>query len=241
VKHKNKNLTSLLLLSGFVLIISNNCRQNDINTVKDIDGNVYKTVVIGNYKWMAENLKTTTYNNGIKIPNVKDQSIWIRLDTGAYNWYNNNQNYADTFGLLYNWHAVSTGKLCPDGWRVPSDEEWKNLEGNVDTRYGVGDPVWDKPGLRGEDAGQRLRTKTGWRKGITGTDNFGFAALPGGEHLSRFYAGGSSGFFWSSTEASYSSSWYRSLIYSFEYVARDSHPKRMGFSIRCITDKQYIK
>lgn len=233
---KIRNHTLLLSLS--LIILSTYCKRNDSDVIRDIDGNVYKTVVIGRYIWMAENLKTTTYNSGIKIPNVIEQNDWIRLNTGAYCWYNNNRSYADTFGLLYNWYAVNTGKLCPAGWRIPADEEWKDLEGNADTRYGIGDPVWDKPGLRGQDAGQRLRTTSGWRTGITGTDNFGFSALPGGEHLSRFYAGGSSGFWWSSTEANESSAWYRNLIYSFEYVARDTHPKRMGFSVRCIKDNQ---
>jgi uncharacterized protein (TIGR02145 family) len=72
---------------------------------------------------------------------------------------------------------------------------------------------------------------------VTGTDDLGFSALPGGERLSRFYAGGSSGFWWTGTEASASSAYYRSLIYSFELVARDTHPKRMGFSVRCIKNK----
>jgi uncharacterized protein (TIGR02145 family) len=220
----------------FFIILTVNCTTNDRITVKDIDGNIYQTVAIGKYIWMAENLKTTTYNNGTEIPNVKEQSEWIRLKGGAYCFYSNNENYADTFGLLYNWYSVNTGKLCPEGWRVPADEDWKYLEGYADTRYGIGHPVWDKSGLRGYDAGQRLRDTSGWRPGIGGTDAIGFSALPGGERLSRFYAGGSSGFWWSSTEASVSSAYYRNLIYSYEVVARDTHPKRMGFSIRCVKD-----
>jgi uncharacterized protein (TIGR02145 family) len=236
VKYKIKNWICQIIIICSIVILTIQCKRADSNTVKDIDGNSYKTVVIGKYRWMAENLKTTTYNNGTEIPNVKEQNVWISLSNGAYCWYNNNENYADTFGLLYNWYAVSTGKLCPDGWRVPTDEEWKSLEGYVDTRYGIGNPVWNKPGLRGYDVGQRLKAISGWRPGVTGTDNFGFSAFPGGEHLGRFYACGSSGFWWSSSEASASSAYYRNLVYSFELVARDTHPKRMGFSIRCIKD-----
>jgi uncharacterized protein (TIGR02145 family) len=236
MKKKDRIWIYPLIIIGLILILTRYCKRVDGNTVKDTDGNVYKTIVIGKYKWMAENLKTTTYNDGTEIPNVTEKSAWLRLSIGAYCWYNNNKSYADIFGLLYNWHAVNMGNLCPDGWRVPNDEEWKYLEGYVDTEYGFGDPVWDKSGLRGHDAGQRLKTTSGWRSGVDGTDNFGFSALPGGEHLSRFYAGGSSGFWWSSTEASSSSAWYRSMIYAFEYVSRDSHPKRMGFSIRCLRD-----
>ena len=168
MKKKDCVLIYPLIIIGLIFILTRYCKRVDSNTVKDIDGT--------------------------DIPNVTEQSAWLRLSIGAYCWYNNNENYADTFGLLYNWYAVNTGNLCPDGWRVPKDEEWKYLEGYVDTKYGIGDPVWDKSGLRGYDAGQRLKTTSGWRSGVNGTDIFCFSAIPGGEHLSRFYAGGSSGF-----------------------------------------------
>jgi uncharacterized protein (TIGR02145 family) len=220
-----------------ILAINTQCKRTHSNTVKDIERNIYKTALIGNFWWMVENLKSTRFNDGSIIPCIKDQSIWLRLDSSAYCFYQNNESYADTFGFLYNWYAVNSGKLCPNGWRVPTDDEWKEIEGSVDTKYGIGDSIWNKMGLRGFDAGQRLKSVKGWRKGVTGTDNLEFSALPGGERLSRFYAGGSSGFWWTSTEASTSSAYYRSLIYSFELVARDTHPKRMGFSVRCIKNK----
>jgi uncharacterized protein (TIGR02145 family) len=231
---------SIYLIISFVTILSIQCKRAENRVIKDIDGNKYKTVLIGNYWWMAENLRTSRYNDGSEIPLIKEQSAWLKLSNDAYCYYLNDINYADTLGFLYNWYSVNTGKLCPDGWRIPTDEDWKNLEGFVDTRYGIGDSIWNKPGLRGFDAGQRLKSTTGWRPGVIGTDNYGFSALPGGERLSRFYAGGSSGFWWSSSEASQSSAYYRSLIYSFELVARDTHPKRMGFSVRCLKDKQKI-
>ena len=223
-----------ILIVCLVLAINIQCSRTGSNSVKDIDGNIYHTTLIGNQCWMTENLRTTRNNDGSALPCIKDQYTWLRSDSSAYCYYLNNESYADTFGIMYNWFAVNSGKLCPDGWRVPSDEDWKYLEGFVDTKYGIGDTAWQKTGLRGYDAGQRLKSTTGWRPGINGTDNFGFAALPGGERLSRFYAGGSSGFWWTSTEASQSSAYYRSLIYSYEFVARDTHPKRMGFSVRCI-------
>jgi len=213
------------------------CKRTGSRIVKDIDGNIYKTAVIGDFWWMTENLKSTSYNDGNPIPVVKDQPKWLRLNTAAYCYYQNSESFADTFGLMYNWYAVNSGKLCPIGWRVPTDNEWKRLEGFADTKFGIGDTIWNKMGLRGFDAGQRLKSVMGWRKGVNGTDDLNFAALPGGERLSRFYAGGSSGFWWTSTEASSSSAYYRNLIYSYEYVARDTHPKRMGFSVRCIKNK----
>jgi len=131
---------------------------------------------------MTENLKSTRYNDESKIPNVKEQSTWLRLKNDAYCYYQNNESYADTFGFLYNWYAVNSGKLCPDGWRIPTDKDWMYLEGFVDTNYGIGDSIWQKLGLRGYDAGQRLKSTTGWRPGVTGTDNFAFvaAAVSGG-------------------------------------------------------------
>jgi uncharacterized protein (TIGR02145 family) len=224
----------LILMACFILVIISQCKRPESNTIKDIDGNIYSTALIGDYWWMTENLKSAKFNDGSNIPCVKDQSIWLRFDSSAYCYYQNNENYADTLGFLYNWYAVNSGKLCPTGWRVPTDNEWMQIEGTADTKYSTNDSIWYKLGLRGFDAGQRLKSVKGWRKGVTGTDDLGFSALPGGERLSRYYAGGSSGFWWTSSEASSSSAYYRSLIYSFELVARDTHPKRMGFSVRCI-------
>ena len=220
-----------------MLAINSQCKRVESNTIKDIDGNIYSTALICDYWWMTENLKSTRFNDGSNIPCVKDQSIWLRLDSSAYCYYQNNVNYADTLGFLYNWYAVNSGKLCPTGWSIPADNDWIQIEGTADTKYNANDSVWEKLGLRGFDAGQKLKSVKGWRKGVTGTDDLGFSAFPGGERLSRFYAGGSSGFWWTSTEASSSSAYYRSLIYSFEFVARDTHPKRMGFSVRCIKNK----
>ena len=227
----------LIIMVCFILMANSQCKRAGKNTVKDIDGNIYSTAVIGDYRWMTENLKSARFSDGSEIPCVEDQSAWLRLDSSAYCYYQNNENYADTLGFLYNWYAVNSGKLCPAGWRVPTDYEWMSIEGTADTKYGINDSIWGKMGLRGFDAGQRLKSVKGWRKGVTGTDAMGFSALPGGERLSRYYAGGSSGFWWTSTEASSSSAYYRSLIYSFEFVSRDTHPKRMGFSVRCIKNK----
>ncbi len=224
-------------MAGLVLVTTTQCRRTESNTVKDVDGNIYSTVLIGDYRWMTENLKSTRFNDGSEIPCIEDQWTWLRSYMAAYCFYQNNENYIDTLGFLYNWYAVNSGKLCPAGWRVPSDKEWVQLEGTADTKYGPGDSIWNKRGLRGFDAGQRLRSVSGWRKGIPGTDDLGFSGLPGGERLTRFFAGGSSGFWWTSSEASSASAYYRCLIYSFETVARDTHPKRMGFSVRCIKDK----
>jgi hypothetical protein len=97
-------------------------------TVKDIEGNVYKTITIGNQVWMAENLKTTKLNDGTGIPIVTENSSWEAINTPAYCYYDNNSSNNSVYGALYNWYAVKTNKLCPKGWHVPYDKEWTNLK-----------------------------------------------------------------------------------------------------------------
>jgi len=95
----------------------------------DVDGNGYNIVEIGSQVWMAENLKTTKYNDGTLIPNVTGNTAWAGLNTDAYCWYNNDAaTYKGTYGALYNWYTANTGKLCPTGWHVPSSVEWSTFE-----------------------------------------------------------------------------------------------------------------
>ena len=221
----------LILIACSILAIGSQCKRTEKNVVRDVDGNIYGTVLIGDYWWMTENLKSTRFNDSSRIPNIEDQSIWIRLDSPAYCFYQNNESNGVTLGCLYNWYAVNSGKLCPAGWRIPTDSEWMQLEGIADTKYGPRDSVWHSLGLRGFDAGQRLKSDKGWREGVNGTNESGFSALPGGERNRSFTTRGSNGYWWTSTQASDSSAYYRSLIYSFEQVSRDIHPKKMGFSV----------
>jgi len=77
---------------------------------------------------MAENLKTTKLNDGTSIPLVTSSATWGTLSTPAYCWYNNDEaSYKVTYGALYNWYTVNTGKLCPSGWHIPNDAEWTTL------------------------------------------------------------------------------------------------------------------
>ena len=93
----------------------------------DGDGNEYDTVVIGTQVWLAEDLKTTKYNNGISIPLVTDNTQWASLSSAAFCWYDNNKNYKENYGALYNQWAVNVNFLCPLGYHVPDDEEWNTL------------------------------------------------------------------------------------------------------------------
>jgi len=96
--------------------------------VTDIDGNIYNTLIIGTQIWMNENLKTTRFNDDTEIPLVTERVSWEGLLTPGYCWYNNEQiTYANEYGALYNWYTVNTGKLCPESWHMPTDEEWTIL------------------------------------------------------------------------------------------------------------------
>src|SRR5574344_1448460 len=212
----------------------NNTNNGDIvfnpnityGSITDIDGNTYKTVTIGTQTWMAENLKVTKYNDGIAIPNVTDNTAWSELTTGALCDYDNPPSNSETYGKLYNWHAVNTGKLCPTGWHVPSDAEWTEL-----TDYLGGTSVVD---------GKLKETgTTHWASLNTGaTNETGFTALPGGgrDYRGTFGGIGYTGHWWSATEYGATNAWdryisdYNSIVYRYRYA------KEVGFSVRCVRD-----
>jgi uncharacterized protein (TIGR02145 family) len=196
-------------------------------TIEDIEGNIYNTVTIGNQTWMAKNLKTTRYNDGIAIPLITDSTSWSSLTTPAYCWYNNEaSSFKPSYGALYNGYAVSTGKLCPAGWHVPGDSEWTAL-----TSYLGGEAV----------AGGKLKENgmDFWVSPNTGADNTSrFTAIPGGfrYHDGIFHDFGFSGYWWSSTEYSETRAYFRYLDYEYSNAFRFNNLKRNGFSIRCIKD-----
>ena len=129
--NKSFYLISLMVLSLFLSCSDDSVTANGdrTDTITDIDGNVYEIIKIGNQWWMAENLKVTRYSNGDAIPNITDGSEWTNLTTGAYCVYNNENNNNSTYGLLYNWYAIADGRnIAPEGWHIPTDAEWKELE-----------------------------------------------------------------------------------------------------------------
>jgi uncharacterized protein (TIGR02145 family) len=203
--------------------------------VTDADGNVYSTVVIGNQKWLVENLKTTKYNNGTPIPNVLPGEDWTSLTTGAYVWYANDEaSYKNAYGALYNWYAVNTGKLCPTGWHVPTDAEWTTL-----TDYAGG---WKVAGGKLKSTRTAPAAYPSWASPNTGaTDEYGFSALPGGyrgnyDGTGYFYGVGNRGYWWSSTEDAAAHAWSRYMDYDAGYAAPAYGSKRPGLSVRCLRD-----
>jgi uncharacterized protein (TIGR02145 family) len=192
-------------------------------TVTDTEGNVYKTITIGNRVWMAENLKTTHYNDGTRISKVTDAAEWKTLTTPAYCWYNNDSvtNKA-TYGALYNWYVVNTGKLCPKGWHVPNDTDWTAL-----TTY-----------LDGASIAKSLQEigTTHWLYS-GGNNSSGFTAIGSG---SRDYGNfdflyfRQGAFWWCSNMSSTSNAWSRDILDSFDKMDRYTKPKVAGFSVRCV-------
>ena len=208
-------------------------------TLTDIDGNVYKTVKIGNQWWMAENLKATHYRNGVAIPNITSSTEWESLSTGAYCAYSNNESYADIYGYLYNWYAVASSyQIAPSGWHVPTDEDWKILEQYL----GMSGTEANDTGWRGTDEGGKLKEagSAHWYGSNNGaTNEVGFCALPGGyrsNYGGYFNSRTYSAYFWSSTEVFDNSAWRRDLYYNYSYMNRNYYYKWNGFSIRLVKD-----
>ena len=205
----------------------------------DVDGNVYTTVTIGSQVWMKENLKTSKYRNGDPIPTNLTVAAWTATTTGAYAIYNNDAANNTTHGKLYNWYAVVDSRnLCPIGWHVPSDGEWKTLEISL----GMSTTDADLTGGRGtaQNVGGKLKSTSNlWNTPNTGATNFsGFSGLPGGTRYSDgiYYGIGLGGYWWSSAEYSSTNAWNRNLNYTNGYSARYDDLKYYGFSVRCLRD-----
>ena len=201
--------------------------------ITDKDGNSYKTVYIGTQQWMAENLKTSKYNDGTSIPFITDNMQWESNTTGAWAYYNNDAANNAKYGKLYNWYAVSkttngNKNICLTGWHVPTDAEWTVL-----TDYLGGASV----------AGGKLKEvgTTNWNSPNTEATNVSlFTGRPGGyRNGSGYYSSiGSYGNWWSSTEYGSDGAWFRSLSNGDGGVASyyDGFNLRLGFSVRCLRD-----
>jgi uncharacterized protein (TIGR02145 family) len=234
---------------GVCLLLTISCSKDDdnnsSNTVKDIDGNVYNTVTIGNQVWMVENLKTTKYRNGDPIPNKTNAIEWGNLLTGACCDYDNTPSNSSIYGKLYNWYAVNdTRNIAPMGWHVPSDAEWTIME-----NYLIANGYNYDATTIGNKYAKALASATGWTThtgtGTIGNTDYpskrnatGFTALPGGFRIinGTFQPKGSYGIWWSSLESSATVGWIRNLNYDYADVSRSNSPKSWGLSVRCVRD-----
>jgi len=203
----------------------------DYGSLTDQDGNIYKTVRIGNQTWMAENLRTTKYNDGTPIQNVSNDDDWLQLSTGAYCNYNNLSNVETiaTYGRLYNGYAVITWKLAPKGWHVATDADWATLIAYLD--------------CEGYEANKLKETgATHWNTTATGanvTNETGFTAIPGGIRgpLSSFNEINYVAYLWCVEKENSNNLWYLKMVYYSESLESGNNLSQLfGFSIRCVMD-----
>jgi len=226
--------------------------------ITDIEGNEYKAVTIGTQIWMKENLKTTKYNDGTPIPNVRDNATWAGLTTAAYCWYDNDSaTYWANNGALYNWNVVNRAingnkNICPTGWHVPSQEQWTVLvDYLINNKYGSGGS--------GSYIGKSMASTSGWNvydaapgsaSDDQGSNNgSGFTGFPAGarsginwqnENNGAFYSVGYGGLWWSVCATENGGVFIlanRQLVNNGgDVINATSQYSSFGYSIRCLKD-----
>jgi len=247
MKITNRNLISLIILFGFLMLTVIGCKKPNNNpenpfngrttakfnpdlkygTMTDQDGNVYKTIFINGETWMAENLRTTKYRNGDPIPNIVDSTAWSSLNTGAYCNYENTENIDTiaTYGRLYNWYAISDSRnIAPKGWHVATNTEWKRLI-----------LFLNREGL----AGTKLKEAGNfhWYGNEKATNASGLTILPSGirsPSTGEFCCMGTRSILWSGTQSDDSYAWTLSLNRDTDTCKRISLHMNYGFAIRCV-------
>ena len=199
------------------------------------EGQVYNTIQIFSQCWLKENLNAGTMVN-VNLDQTNNNIIEKYCN-------NNKLDSCTKYGGLYQWNEMmqyttqqGAQGICPPGWHLPTDEEWKVLEGAVDSDFGIGDPEWDICwDWRGRDAGKNLKTTSGWLEGGNGTDLFDFSGLPGGNGYQGFYNVGSVGYWWTSSMCvDYNA--YARFISRYPGADRMIAYKILGYSVRCLRD-----
>ena len=223
----------------------------DNSPVTDWDGNQYPTIQIGEQVWTTVNLRATHYADGSPIPWVASETGWSELepDAGAYCYYEDQANDVEPYGLLYTWGAavngISVGDMdgeiqgvCPDGWHLPGDEEWKVLEMELGmTSLTAGEDQW-----RGWDEGGKLKTPGTdfWNvPNEMATNESGFSAVAAGKRdaVGAFAEKGNYTVFWSATVSGTLEAWLRGLHTLRGDIRRIAVPRTEGVSVRCVMDE----
>lgn len=205
---------------------------DEITSVTDIEGNEYPVVRIGKYYWMASNLITTKYNDGSDISFLASESEW-QLATysgeGGYAYYQLNDSNIAKYGMYYNWYAVDTGRLCPEGWRIPSKEDYEEM---IRVLGGA------------QAALVAMKSVSGWKDTdfqelpqYQGTNSSGFNVVPAGYRLDggAFKNQQEFGYLWTSTRANE----YRSIsvvlaALNQEVLTDAEFHRAIGMAVRCV-------
>ncbi len=211
--------------------------ESETRVVKENPTDFSETVTIGKQIWKTKNLNVDKFRNGDPIPQIKNDEEWIRAGwsgTPAWRYYDDDPTNGISYGKLYNWYAANDPRgVCPEGYRVPSENEWQAL---ID--YLGGDEV----------AGEKMKSTSGWdefrnmneekKKNGNGTNESGFSALPAGS-LSRnstvdsFKSMGTFGGWWSSYSSGTRSAAYLSLHHNSNSAYTSSLSTYGGLSVRC--------
>ncbi|MCK4919935.1 MAG: hypothetical protein KAS71_02750 [Bacteroidales bacterium] len=224
-------MKKILILIISIGLIACEKDENTTEKLTDLDGNTYKAVTIGNQTWMTENLKTTHYPDGTEIPEITECEDWQSLGANAeaISFYENDSE--KQYGGYYTYAAAV--KACPEGWHLPTKNEWDELEIYLYNN-----------GFNGAE-GTALKANSGWYDNGNGTDDFGFLALPGGRRyrnmissdcIGQSYDVGEVGYWWSSTEYDNNFIYYRWLSYSLEEFKESTDVKKSGLSVRYVKD-----
>ncbi len=215
-------LSVILLTAMMVMPLGGNISNEELTS---------KEVTIGNQVWMTENLNVDKFRNGDPVPQAKTNEEWEKAgenEEPAWCYFDNALNNGDRYGKLYNWYAVNDPRgLAPEGWKIPSDDDWSHL-----TEFLGGGSV----------AGKKMKSTVFWAdngsESGNGTNESGFSGLPGGYRSVKgvFREVGVNGFWWSSTECNTFIAWHLNLYYKYGSVYRICLAKAGGFSVRCLKD-----
>ena len=224
------------ILIGMLIFCLLSCDKNNPaedsaqpTTMKDLDGNIYQTVKIGDQTWTQSNLAVSRYRNGDVIPEVRDAAQWISLTTGAWCYYANDPANGAVYGKLYNWYAVADPRgLSPQGWHIPSGTEFTTLITSLGGQNTAGGSLKEAGTLH-------------WLNPNTGAaNNSGFTALPAGYRCScssgAFYNIGNQALWWSSTSGATTTGSNMEVAHNNIIAVISVNDKRKGYSIRCIQD-----
>lgn len=199
-------------------------------------GKSYQTLLIGNQCWFRENLDAGTMLNS-----AVGQQNNMNLEKYCYN---NNIVNCNVYGGLYSWdeamnYASAAQGICPSGWHIATDDDFKYAEAFADSQYDTLAGIWDSTGFRGFDAGARMRSEAGWSQGGNGLNSIGFTAIPGGGAygITSSFAGiGINAMFWTSIPESSANAMARFIDANEQGVYRGGFLKSNTFSIRCVKD-----
>jgi uncharacterized protein (TIGR02145 family) len=207
---------------------------NEGMPIRDLEGNEYRVIMTQSGVWMAENLKTFSLNDGTKLTYARDKNGWKDMKKPAYGFFNPDVKYSETYGAIYNWHAVATGKLCPKGWHVPTEAEWNDL-----MDYGDGNERSGENPAKLKEAGTKH-----WKQPNTGaTNETHFTALPAG-YINLFmddYEPGTKTLWWTATEDKMNlepgekptNAAVIGLSYDFHSKTAGTYSKEAALPVRC--------